>query len=75
MLTIWKASAIKAKDPTTSPTPSSRTKNAASMASMIDMRVDFDQAILKASAGSSGRTGRTDAIVRVVFMKGGDPTF
>ena len=46
LLTIWKACAINARDPTTNPTPSSRTKNAASIASIIVIRVDFDHAIL-----------------------------
>jgi hypothetical protein len=45
--TIWKASAINANDPTRSPTPSSRTKKAASMASITVIRVDFDHAILE----------------------------
>lgn len=47
MLTIWKASAINARDPTHNPTPNSRTKNAVSIPSIIEMRVDFDHAILK----------------------------
>jgi hypothetical protein len=45
---MWKASAINAKDPTTNPTPSSRMKKAASIASIIMIRVDFDHAILSA---------------------------
>ena len=46
-LTIWKASAIRARDPTATPTPSSRIKNAASMASMTVIRVVFDHAMSK----------------------------
>lgn len=45
--TIWKASAINAKDPTARPTPSSTTKNMKSMASIMVIRVDFDQAMVK----------------------------
>ena len=49
LLTIWKASAMSASEPTAIPTPSSRMKNAASMASMTVIRVDFDHAMLKSS--------------------------
>ena len=45
--TIWKASAMSASEPTATPTPSSRTKNAASMASMTVILVDFDHAMAK----------------------------
>jgi len=44
---IWKASAISARLPTHIPVPSSRTKNAASMPSIMEIRVDFDHAIVK----------------------------
>jgi hypothetical protein len=47
LLTIWNASAIRAKEPTATPTPSSRMRNAVSMASMTVIRVDFDHAITK----------------------------
>ena len=47
LLTIWKASAISARLPTHIPVPSSRTKNAASMPSIMEIRVDFDHAIVK----------------------------
>jgi hypothetical protein len=44
---MWKASAIRANEPTATPTPSSNKKNAASIASMTVIRVDFDHAMLK----------------------------
>jgi hypothetical protein len=75
VLTIWKASAINAKDPTTNPTPNSSTKNAASIASIIEMRVDFDHAILKGRRwGVLGRTRRCNCLC-CVLEGGKDPTF
>lgn len=46
-LTMWNASAISASEPTATPTPSSRMKKVASIASMTMIRVDFDHAMLK----------------------------
>jgi hypothetical protein len=44
--TMWKASAISAREWTAKPTPSSSRKNMTSMTSITLMRVDFDHAIL-----------------------------
>lgn len=61
VLTIWKASAMRANELTHMPTPSSSRKNAKSITSIMMIRVDFDQAILSSQ--------RLRAGPRVVYMR------
>jgi hypothetical protein len=46
---------MRAREPTNRPTPSSRTKNAASIASIIVILVDFDQAIVRMNLETAER--------------------
>jgi hypothetical protein len=51
---MWKASAIKAREPTHIPTPNSSIRKITSITSIIVMRVDFDHPILTEEAPQRG---------------------